>query len=196
MLSAGWATRTAGTWVDAYAAIDQAHRQTLMRSLARFEPFTSVLEVGCGGGANLRLIGSLWPTVALIGLDVNPPLLMAAKAALPTATLVSGDMAEIPWPAADLVVSCYALAYVSPGQVPRVLGRLKAAARLGAVLMEPMPLGPVVASVRVPPAGDEPWGWAHPLPRMVAEPGWQIDAFPIAPPVDGLNRCLVMRRTG
>lgn len=52
----------------------------------------AVLEVGCGTGRNLALIGRRWPGVGLHGLDISSEMLKNARAALGgSARLVQGD---------------------------------------------------------------------------------------------------------
>ncbi|WP_408587319.1 class I SAM-dependent methyltransferase [Novosphingobium sp.] len=53
---------------------------------------TSVLEVGCGTGRNLALIGKRWPGAALHGLDISQEMLSIASGRLGTkAALALGD---------------------------------------------------------------------------------------------------------
>ncbi|WP_225007447.1 class I SAM-dependent methyltransferase [Novosphingobium percolationis] len=53
---------------------------------------TSVLEVGCGTGRNLALIGKRWPGAALHGLDISQEMLLIASGRLGTkAALALGD---------------------------------------------------------------------------------------------------------
>lgn len=52
----------------------------------------SVLEVGCGTGRNLALIGKAWPGARLYGLDISPLMLEVAHNRLgPRVGLAAGD---------------------------------------------------------------------------------------------------------
>jgi len=52
----------------------------------------SVLELGCGTGRNLDLIGKRWPGARLFGLDISAEMLKSAKAKLgDDASLAQGD---------------------------------------------------------------------------------------------------------
>lgn len=60
----------------------------------------TVLEVGCGTGRNLALIGKYWPQCQLFGLDISDEMLKSAKQNLNRAEmigrakLVKGDAAD------------------------------------------------------------------------------------------------------
>jgi S-adenosylmethionine-diacylgycerolhomoserine-N-methlytransferase len=56
-------------------------RDTLIRDL-HAQPGASVLEVGCGTGRNLTMIGDLYPEARLFGLDISAEMLATARAKL------------------------------------------------------------------------------------------------------------------
>ncbi|WEJ09193.1 class I SAM-dependent methyltransferase [Sinorhizobium prairiense] len=56
-------------------------RDTLIRELNP-PPGASVLEVGCGTGRNLAMLGELYPGARLFGLDISAEMLATAKAKL------------------------------------------------------------------------------------------------------------------
>ncbi|OAP38371.1 methyltransferase [Sinorhizobium glycinis] len=56
-------------------------RDTLIRELDA-PPGSSVLEVGCGTGRNLAMIGELYPDARLFGLDISAEMLATARAKL------------------------------------------------------------------------------------------------------------------
>ena len=56
-------------------------RDTLIRELNP-PPGASVLEVGCGTGRNLAVLGELYPGARLFGLDISAEMLATAKAKL------------------------------------------------------------------------------------------------------------------
>ncbi|NRP70458.1 Trans-aconitate 2-methyltransferase [Ensifer psoraleae] len=56
-------------------------RDTLIRELNP-PPGASVLEVGCGTGRNLAMIGELYPDARLFGLDISAEMLATARTKL------------------------------------------------------------------------------------------------------------------
>lgn len=56
-------------------------RDTLIREL-QAPPGASVLEVGCGTGRNLAMIGDLYPEARLFGLDISAEMLATARTKL------------------------------------------------------------------------------------------------------------------
>lgn len=56
-------------------------RDTLIRDL-QAPPGASVLEVGCGTGRNLAMIGDLYPEARLFGLDISAEMLATARTKL------------------------------------------------------------------------------------------------------------------
>ncbi|WP_260923047.1 class I SAM-dependent methyltransferase [Novosphingobium sp. 9] len=55
-------------------------------------PGSTALELGCGTGRNLELIGRRWPGVTLYGLDISEEMLRNARKRLSAASrLVQGD---------------------------------------------------------------------------------------------------------
>jgi S-adenosylmethionine-diacylgycerolhomoserine-N-methlytransferase len=66
------------------------------------EQVDSALEIGCGTGRNLRIMGRLNPRVQLIGLDISTEMLKSARASIARAgmadrtTLVHGDATHLP----------------------------------------------------------------------------------------------------
>lgn len=56
------------------------------------KPGMAVLEIGCGTGRNLAMIGRTWRGVKLFGLDISSEMLRAARKTLGTSgTLALGD---------------------------------------------------------------------------------------------------------
>ncbi|HEV7320190.1 MAG TPA: class I SAM-dependent methyltransferase [Ensifer sp.] len=73
-------------------------RDTLIREM-HAAPGASVLEVGCGTGRNLSLIGRCFPSARLFGLDISQEMLTSADAKLnrgsrPRATLRVADATD------------------------------------------------------------------------------------------------------
>jgi len=96
-------------------------RDTMIRELEA-PPGASVLEVGCGTGRNLALIGDLYSGVRLFGLDISAEMLASARAKLgrknrPAATLIVADAtnfsaADFGERGFDRIVISYALSMI------------------------------------------------------------------------------------
>jgi len=76
-------------------------RHRLIRDGTQLEPGTRVLELGCGVGAVLAVLGQEFPGVQLTGVDIEPKQLEFARAHLARsgvdATLVEADAAALPF---------------------------------------------------------------------------------------------------
>jgi ubiquinone/menaquinone biosynthesis C-methylase UbiE len=83
--------------------VEQAEhwRQRLIRDGTELEPGTRLLEVGCGVGAVLAMLGQEFPGVRLTGVDIEPKQLEFARGHLERsgveATLVQADALALPF---------------------------------------------------------------------------------------------------
>jgi ubiquinone/menaquinone biosynthesis C-methylase UbiE len=83
--------------------IEQAEhwRHRLICDGTRLEPGTRLLEVGCGVGAVLAVLGQEYAEVRLFGVDIEPKQLESARAHLArngvAATLAEGDALSLPF---------------------------------------------------------------------------------------------------
>jgi ubiquinone/menaquinone biosynthesis C-methylase UbiE len=86
---------------------------------ARLPDAGSVLDLGCGSGAK---ISHLAQRFELVAVDLSEEQLRLASAAVPEATLVQGDFAELDFPAEtfDAVTALYSIMHV-PRKRHRVL---------------------------------------------------------------------------
>jgi ubiquinone/menaquinone biosynthesis C-methylase UbiE len=84
--------------------INQAEQlSALLSANLVLEPGERLLEIGCGVGAVLGQIGLAHPDVQLLGIDISPAQIEAAKRhlqglGLEQVELVVGDGAALPWP--------------------------------------------------------------------------------------------------
>ena len=190
-----WRGRSGESWTARYwQAIGQAHRRDMLAALhAIRRPFGSLVELGCNAGPNLRLIHEAFPGVALAGADVNAEALgYGLRQArdegwgYETMTLdLTRDLSLViaDQRAFDVVLCCYALAYVAPANIERVLREVKCLARRAVLLLEPT----ATSRPSEPCAEHE---WAHPFPdlvRAVWPDAWSITDWPVSPPADRLN---------
>ncbi|RZI81227.1 MAG: class I SAM-dependent methyltransferase [Rubrivivax sp.] len=65
---------------DAFAGYYETARSELMDLLDLAGPLR-ILEVGCGGGANLALLKQRWPDAGTVGIELSPDAAQAARAA-------------------------------------------------------------------------------------------------------------------
>jgi ubiquinone/menaquinone biosynthesis C-methylase UbiE len=83
--------------------VEQAEhwRERLIRDGTELAPGTRLLEVGCGAGAVLAVLGQEFPGVRLTGVDIEPKQLEFARGHLERAgveaTLVEGDAQALPF---------------------------------------------------------------------------------------------------
>jgi SAM-dependent methyltransferase len=106
---------TLGQWHERYRqqAGWTAELRRYILSRLKLDPSARVLEVGCGTGAVLAQVG-LESAARLHGLDIDLPALGFAGESLPSARLVAGDAAHLPYAPAsfDLVYCHYLLLWV------------------------------------------------------------------------------------
>ena len=83
--------------------VEQAEhwRHRLIRDGTQLEPGTRLLELGCGAGAVLAVLGQEFPGIELTGVDIEPKQLAFARGHLQRAgveaTLVEADAAGLPF---------------------------------------------------------------------------------------------------
>lgn len=172
-------------------SIHRPHRQPILDAIASLMPATSLLEIGCNAGPNLRLIHERWPEVRLVGIEVNAAA--AIYAGCQGITCVTGDLRyELPRLGAgefDIILSCYCLAYIEPDEIADVLAHMVRIARVGLVIAEPM----AFSGMSVPEAAGIP-EWRH---DYVASLPMNFKRFNslrmVEPPVERLNAVLTVR---
>ncbi|MCC7273292.1 MAG: methyltransferase domain-containing protein [Alphaproteobacteria bacterium] len=98
----------------------------------------TIVDLGCGAGNVTRHLAARWPGARIVGLDGSPEMLAKARAAMPEASWVEGDIARWEPPApVDLIYSNAALHWLGDhgGLFPRLMGWLTP----GGVLAVQMP---------------------------------------------------------
>lgn len=169
-----WRTRheayAPGWWSQHYWDDWQATpRLALAQAMGQCGAFRSVLEVGCGPGANLRLWRSLWPGVELIGVDLNAEAIVFATeqfAADPLTTVVEADIfACRNLPPVDLVVGCAMLTTIEPGRIWPLFRACWATVQVGMVFCEAVDIG----GKPVGRMGGPSPSWRHDYSGLLAE---------------------------
>lgn len=122
--------------------IEQPRRAFLVDAVAAFAEVRSVLEVGCGRGANLYLISKALPHASLIGIDISSSAIAGARSDL-AAHGVSNvrldvddflDLSDFADSSVDVVVADAVLFYVPPSHIGRAVEEILRVAARGAVL--------------------------------------------------------------
>lgn len=201
--AAAWWQRPRETaWITNYQRSLQArHRTQIVETIRGLGDVKTVLEVGCHCGPNLVRLAREFPAIELLsGVDVNADAIHAgqrwaselglgsrielAVGRIPDAT------DHLPSGCADVVLSCYALAYIAPADVDAVLFEMGRLAKRAIVLAEPM--AETGSGTRALTGYHE---WAHnyrDASRWINTwRGTTITTQTIDPPVDRLNGILV-----
>jgi SAM-dependent methyltransferase len=107
-------------------------------------PFGRGLDVCCGTGAGLRLLGSLCAG-PVTGVDFSAGMLAQARSAHPDAGWVRADARALPFTGAfDLAVSFGALGHFAPAERPALFAGVHRALRPGGVFAVPVAALPPV----------------------------------------------------
>ncbi|NDU76190.1 methyltransferase domain-containing protein [Actinomadura sp. DSM 109109] len=115
-------------------------------ALRPFGPFGQGLDVCCGTGAGMRVLGSLCDG-RVTGVDFSAGMLAQARQAHPEAEWVRADVRSLPFDGAfDLAVTFGALGHLLPGERPAVFGGVYRALRPGGLLAFPVGAPPPVGS--------------------------------------------------
>jgi ubiquinone/menaquinone biosynthesis C-methylase UbiE len=169
--------------------IEQAEhwRDRLIRDGTTLEPGTRLLEVGCGVGAVLAVLGQEYPGLRLFGLDIEPQQLEFARTHLERsgveATLAKGDAIKLPFPdeAFDHVWMMWFLEHIADPpavlrEARRVLGTGGAitAIEVDYSTCSAEPSSPAIEALfRAMVAGMAASGWSDAGTRL---PGWLAEA--------------------
>lgn len=147
-LASGWAIQHTAypenQWVKRYwDSADRKHRDLILKAMETFGEFSSVLELGCNTGPNLKRIHERWPRVDLAGVDVNADALTYGREAAHQEgwdweSCHGSFMDALNGPRYDIVLTCYSLCYLDQEDIDPVLAASLACAKKGVVIAEPM----------------------------------------------------------
>lgn len=174
-----WASRPESYADDYFYATDLLYRSALIDLLTSRQPnATSFLELGCSGGANLRLLAERRPESEIEGIEVAEAVVKRAQILFEAhgyrnVRLQAGRVQDL-LPLVDrrdFVFSSGTLCYISPDEIEQVLAEIIRVARLGWVLMEPYADG---HHVKLPGADI----WNHDFHRL-AGATWSLTPEPI-----------------
>ena len=123
--------------VSAQPMWNHPHRNVIVGALSSF-PWISLMEVGCGAGANLKKILHHFSNKQLVGIDVNKDAIEVASKNFIGGIFKVGSVEEIPASdeSVDVVLSDATLIYVGPGRIRKVMRELGRVTRRKLVLCE------------------------------------------------------------
>lgn len=120
------------------------HRAMLLATLDAWMPLDSILEIGCGRGDNLYLLGIQYPSVVLHGIDINARAVRAARqwlkqSGIKKSILTEGradDLSRFSDKSIDIVFSDAVLLYVGPDKIKKALNEMTRIAKKAVILNE------------------------------------------------------------
>lgn len=133
-----WEKRNIDWQKDYLATWNHPHRHLIAGVLKTFSWF-SLLEIGCGAGANLyHIVRTAGEHKQVGGVDINPEAIKVASQALNGAYLKVGSVEDMMMSdnSADVILSDMCLIYVGPRKIRKVLREVKRIGRLRVVLSE------------------------------------------------------------
>jgi ubiquinone/menaquinone biosynthesis C-methylase UbiE len=124
-------------WHESYFNLEHPHRIMLMKLLGTLK-FNSLMEVGCGAGANLALAVKTFPNLRVGGLEINEDALTEAKKMLPLSIFEQGTVEDMYFSdkTVDLVLTDACLIYVGPTKINKAIEEIKRVARNYVVFVE------------------------------------------------------------
>lgn len=135
--SSWWRDRKIDWDKDYLQTWNHPHRNLIVRVLKTFN-WGSLLEIGCGPGANLVNIVKNIPGRQVGGVDVNPEAIALAEKTFKGGLfkVSTGNDIMISDKATDVILSDMALIYVGPTKINSYIKEIKRVARTAVVLCE------------------------------------------------------------
>lgn len=207
--AADWWARTRGAgsanWITNYQnSLKTRHRNVIVEIVKELQPETLV-EVGCHCGPNLVRLAQELPHLRMIGIDANVEAIQAGRGWVNQLGLGSriqlnagrfpDATQETPSGCCDVVLSCYACAYIAPGDLDATLYELGRLATKAILLAEPM--SETQTTWHGAMSGYSEWAhnYQHAAKWLNTWRGMTTRLVAIEPPVDRLNAVLVATRS-
>jgi len=195
-------------WVANYQQSLGGRQRTALLEIIKALTAETVLEVGCHCGPNLMRFATECPTLRMIGIDISPDAVTAGRAwsvARGVSDRVQFNVGRVPealdrLPAgsADVVLSCYTLAYLAPADLDAALYAMGRVARRAVVVAEPMVFAPSEATGTRSLSGYCEWRHCYiDRQRWIGTMrDWTMRRIDLSPPVDRLNGIVVYDGSG
>ena len=192
-------------WILTYQrSLMAAHRTAIVEQVRGLQAET-LLEVRCHCGPNLVRLGRECPDLHMLGVDISAEAIAAGRQWIASeglgnrVQLNAGRMPliteQVPSQSVDVVLSCYTLAYLAPQDLDAVLWEIGRLASRAVILAEPMAdAGPSVSLHHRQGYREWAHSYAESAQWVNTLRGWSVRSIAVEPPVDHLNRILVLER--
>lgn len=155
-------------WSEAYFTPNHPHRGVIINKLKGFN-FRSVLEVGCGAGANLYKIKQNFPWADVGGLDWNADAIEEAKRMLPRVSVLQvGEATDIyiSNKGADIILSDMCGIYLNRENFKKAIWEAKRVARVGVIYCEFHHTNPLMRWLLKLSSGYNAYNWKRELKKV------------------------------
>ena len=131
-------------WIKSYwNSKDHPHRQFLIETISKNNP-TSILEIGCNCGPNLRLLAKKFPDTEIIGIDINPMAVQKgndwlAQEGISNVKLLEGkadELGQFQDKSFDVVFTYAVLIYIGRDKIKEVMKEALRVTRKALILVE------------------------------------------------------------
>jgi len=124
--------------------IEHPHRLWLFEQINSFWPFSSILEIGCGYGPNVEILAKKFPTIDIIGFDINPIAVHEGNARLAQlgvehTHIILGkadDLSQFSDRSIDVVFTDATLLYIGPDKIRQVIAEMRRVSRKALLFVE------------------------------------------------------------
>lgn len=139
-----WFRRPEEKVKEAFTNLSHPHRNFLVEQIIALNPISSVLEFGCGYGANLYLLSRKLPQAQLTGIDINPLSVsegnnwLAQQGAL-NVELITGKsdtLGKFSDKSYDIVLTDAVLIYIGPDKIKKVISEFLRIASKAVIFLE------------------------------------------------------------
>lgn len=139
-----WRSRGIEEIEKEFSNLNHPHRILLLEKIKNFQPFLSVLEIGCGWGPNLILLAKQFPKAEIKGIDINPLSVEEGnkylkKEGISNVELLVGkadELQAIPDKSFDIVFTDALLIYIGPDKIMKVVKEMIRITRRALILIE------------------------------------------------------------
>jgi len=139
-----WAKRTLFEIQGSFTNLNHPHRAFLLEKINNFQPFDTILEVGCSYGPNLFLLAKRFSKTRIFGVDINPIAIKEGKKWMAQETINNVELIykppyhfnNFPDKSFDIVFTDALLMYVPPVKIENMIKDIIRIARKGILFLE------------------------------------------------------------